>query len=122
MNEPFCAGSGSRGDALGVRSSSAPGCNVCWSSTRAAQDRRDDTDVLRIVTRNRGSSAIPEQMGVDRSSECSLGFGLDLMVEGGGHCHLWMPPALQAVLTSSVEMLGLQSSILAAMPAQGIDQ
>ena len=28
-----------------------------------------------------------------------------------GHCHLWMPPALQAVLTSSVEMLGLQSSI-----------
>ena len=30
---------------------------------------------------------------------------------GRGHCHLWMPPALQAVLTSSVEMLGLQSSI-----------
>jgi CPA1 family monovalent cation:H+ antiporter len=29
----------------------------------------------------------------------------------GWHCHLWMPPALQAVLTSSVEMLGLQSSI-----------
>jgi len=27
------------------------------------------------------------------------------------HCHLWMPPALQAVLTSTVEMLGLQSSI-----------
>jgi transposase-like protein len=28
-----------------------------------------------------------------------------------GHCHLWMPPVLQAVLTSSVETLGLQSSI-----------